>query len=92
MSEQNEAQWHDEPTDYGQIGKLPPRTEAASAQDTAPPASVIGSLNITAAAADPELLDLPWHIAWKTGPPKTWPRSPAVSPGTSSASRTWVAR
>ncbi len=23
MSEQNEAQWHDEPTDYGQIGKLP---------------------------------------------------------------------
>lgn len=67
MSEQNEAQWHDEPTDYGQIGKLP-RTEAASAQDTAPPASVIGSLNITAAAADPELLDLPWHIALEDWP------------------------
>ena len=23
MTEENSAQWHDEPTDYGQIGKLP---------------------------------------------------------------------
>ena len=23
MTEEHSAQWHDEPTDYGQIGKLP---------------------------------------------------------------------
>src|SRR5690242_21055899 len=54
------AQWHDEPTDYAQIGKLP-RFVAASADDNKA-ASVASSLNITAAASDPELLDLPWHI------------------------------
>ena len=32
MTEENSAQWHDEPTDYAQIGKLP-RFEAASAND-----------------------------------------------------------
>ncbi|HET8878614.1 MAG TPA: DUF4032 domain-containing protein, partial [Arthrobacter sp.] len=57
MSEDNGAQWHDEPTDYGQIGKLP-RYVAASANDDK---GVSSSLSITAAATEPELLDLPWH-------------------------------
>ena len=61
MTEEYTAQWHDEPTDYAQIGKLP-RFVAASADD-GKATSVSSSLNITAAAADPELLDLPWHIA-----------------------------
>ncbi|ABY22194.1 hypothetical protein RSal33209_0443 [Renibacterium salmoninarum ATCC 33209] len=52
------AQWRDEPTDFDQLGKLP----RDAGQQTTPPASVLGSLNITAAASDPELLDLPWHI------------------------------
>ena len=66
MTEEYSAQWHDEPTDYGQIGKLP-RFEAASANDEK--ASLVSSsLNITAAAADPELLDLPWHIALEDWP------------------------
>jgi len=59
MSEDNGAQWHDEPTDYGQIGKLP-RYEAASANDDK---AVSSSLSITAAATEPELLDLHWNIA-----------------------------
>src|SRR6476661_2173928 len=66
MTEEYSAQWHDEPTDYGQIGKLP-RFVAASADDNKA-ASVASSLNITAAAADPELLDLPWHIALEEWP------------------------
>src|SRR5688500_16980667 len=66
MTEENSAQWHDEPTDYAQIGKLP-RFEAASAND-AKHSTVSSSLNITAAAADPELLDLPWHIALEDWP------------------------
>src|SRR6476661_8208275 len=64
MSEDNGAQWHDEPTDYGQIGKLP-RYEAASANDDK---AVSSSLSITAAATEPELLDLPWHIALEDWP------------------------
>src|SRR6476661_5943133 len=64
MSEDNGAQWHDEPTDYGQIGKLP-RYQAASANDDKGLAS---SLSITAAATEPELLDLPWHIALEDWP------------------------
>ena len=66
MTEEYSAQWHDEPTDYAQIGKLP-RFVAASADDNKA-ASVASSLNITAAAADPELLDLPWHIALEEWP------------------------
>src|SRR6476661_1136061 len=66
MTEEYSAQWHDEPTDYGQIGKLP-RFEPASANDVKA-SSVASSLNITAAAADPELLDLPWHIALEDWP------------------------
>ncbi|MDQ4047022.1 MAG: DUF4032 domain-containing protein, partial [Actinomycetota bacterium] len=66
MTEEHSAQWHDEPTDYGQIGKLP-RFEAASANDDKA-SSVASNLNITAAAADPELLDLPWHIALEDWP------------------------
>ena len=50
MTEEHSAQWHDEPTDYGQIGKLP-RFEAASANDDKA-SSVASNLNITAAAAD----------------------------------------
>jgi hypothetical protein len=64
MTEDNGAQWHDEPTDYGQIGKLP-RFEAASANDEK---AVSSSLSITAAATEPELLDLPWHIALEDWP------------------------
>ena len=66
MTEENSAQWHDEPTDYGQIGKLP-RFEAASANDDKA-AMASSSLSITAAATDPALLDLPWHI-----PLEDWP-------------------
>ena len=47
MTEEYSAQWHDEPTDYAQIGKLP-RFVAASADD-GKAASVSSSLNITAA-------------------------------------------
>jgi hypothetical protein len=61
MTETYNANWHDEPTDYAQTGKLP-RLKSA------PPASTMRSLNITAAAADPELLDLPWHIALEEWP------------------------
>ena len=66
MTEESNAQWHDEPTDYGQIGKLP-RFEAASANDDKS-SNVSSNLSITAAAADPELLDLPWHIALEDWP------------------------
>ena len=66
MTEENSAQWHDEPTDYGQIGKLP-RYEAASANDEKA-SMVSSSLSITAAATEPELLDLPWHIALEDWP------------------------
>ncbi|NYE96302.1 hypothetical protein FHU41_002552 [Psychromicrobium silvestre] len=55
-----DAQWRDEPTDFEQLGKLP--------RESAPPASVLGSLNITAAASDPELLDLPWHLRLEDWP------------------------
>ncbi|AJT42614.1 DUF4032 domain-containing protein [Psychromicrobium lacuslunae] len=55
-----DARWRDEPTDFEQLGKLP--------RESAPPASVLGSLNITAAASDPELLDLPWQL-----PLEDWP-------------------
>ena len=61
MTETYNANWHDEPTDYAQTGKLP-------RLKTTPPASTMRSLNITAAAADPELLDLPWHIALEEWP------------------------
>ncbi|WP_026550510.1 DUF4032 domain-containing protein [Arthrobacter sp. Br18] len=61
MTEASNANWHDEPTDYGQTGKLP-RVRAAATQST------LGSLNITAAATDPELLDLPWHVALEQWP------------------------
>ncbi len=56
-----DAHWHDEPTDYAQAGKLP----RPATVDGAP---ALGSLNITAAATDPELLDLPWHIALEDWP------------------------
>ena len=72
MTEENGAKWHDEPTDYGQIGKLP-RFEAASANDDKA-SMVSSSLSITAAATEPELLDLPWHIALED-----WPADPLVA-------------
>lgn len=64
MSEDNGAQWHDEPTDYGQIGKLPRYVPASANDDKA----ISSSLSITAAATEPELLDLPWHIALEDWP------------------------
>src|SRR3954447_14467113 len=54
------AHWHDEPTDFGQMGKLPRGLGA-------PPAA-IGSLNITSATTDEKLLDLPWHLALEDWP------------------------
>ncbi|WP_434617515.1 DUF4032 domain-containing protein [Arthrobacter sp. A5] len=60
MTESAGAKWTDEPTDFEQRGKLP--------RAVTPPAAVMGSLNITAATADPELLDLPWHIALEDWP------------------------
>ncbi|WP_136609147.1 DUF4032 domain-containing protein [Sinomonas albida] len=60
----NGANWQDEPTDYEMLGKLP-RNEPLPEP---PPANVMGSLSITAAAADPELLDLPWHIRLEEWP------------------------
>ncbi|MEC5200940.1 hypothetical protein RCH21_003194 [Arthrobacter sp. PL16] len=62
MTETSNAQWHDEPTDYDQAGKLP-RLRSASSESPN-----LGSLNITAAATDPELLDLPWHVALEQWP------------------------
>ncbi|THJ66664.1 DUF4032 domain-containing protein [Arthrobacter echini] len=62
MSEIPDAQWRDEPTDYDQTGKLP-RLRATSTQSP-----TLGSLNITAAATDPELLDLPWDVALEFWP------------------------
>ncbi|WP_369046527.1 DUF4032 domain-containing protein [Sinomonas sp. P10A9] len=61
MTDQS-ATWQDEPTDYDEVGKLPRRAPLEE------PASALGSLNITAAAADPELLDLPWHVALEDWP------------------------
>lgn len=58
------AQWRDEPTDFEQHGKLPRLPE----RENTPPAAVLGSLNITAAASDPELLDLPWHLRLEDWP------------------------
>ncbi|WP_394941928.1 DUF4032 domain-containing protein [Psychromicrobium sp. YIM B11713] len=55
-----DAQWRDEPTNFDQHGKLPRESEV--------PSSVLGSLNITAAASDPELLDLPWHLRLEDWP------------------------
>lgn len=54
------ANWRNEPTDWNQKGKLP--RNAGSAFGT------LGSLNITAAAADPELLDLPWDTRLEEWP------------------------
>ncbi len=71
MTETSNAQWHDEPTDYDQAGKLPRQRPASSEVPN------LGSLNITAAATDPELLDLPWHIAleqWPAGALAALPR------------------
>src|SRR3954447_13725144 len=73
MTEENSAQWHDEPTDYGQIGKLP-RYQAASANDKA--SMVSSSLSITVAATEPELLDLPRHIALEDWPAGYWAALP----------------
>ncbi|MBG6218586.1 hypothetical protein IWX75_003071 [Arthrobacter sp. CAN_A6] len=61
MTEASNANWHNEPTDYDQAGKLPRVRTAASP-------STLGSLNITAAATDPELLDLPWQVALEEWP------------------------
>ncbi|WP_026556889.1 DUF4032 domain-containing protein [Arthrobacter sp. 35W] len=63
MTESSGAQWTDEPTDFDQHGKLP-RTGSTPTV----PASVLGSLNITAASTDPGLLDLPWHIKLEDWP------------------------
>jgi hypothetical protein len=60
----NGANWQDEPTDYEMLGKLPRKEPLPEP----PPSNVMGSLSITAAAADPELLDLPWHIALEEWP------------------------
>lgn len=61
MSEvSGDAQWH-EPGEWEQQGKLPRNADQ-------PPSNVLGSLNITAAASDPELLDLPWHTALEQWP------------------------
>ncbi|WP_125616411.1 DUF4032 domain-containing protein [Specibacter cremeus] len=56
------AQWTDEPTDFAQRGRLP--------RPAGSPASVLGSLNITAASTDPGLLDLPWHLKLEDWPTK----------------------
>lgn len=61
MTDSNQANWHHEPTDYDQPGKLP-RSRNALGEGS------LGSLNITAAATDPELLDLPWHLALEEWP------------------------
>jgi hypothetical protein len=61
VSERSDASWHDEPTDWDHPGKLP-------WDESAPAPSVRASLNITAAATDPELLDLPWHLALEEWP------------------------
>lgn len=61
MTDSTQAKWHDEPTDYNQPGKLP-RSRSPLAEGS------LGSLNITAAATDPELLDLPWHLALEEWP------------------------
>jgi hypothetical protein len=58
-----DANWHNEPTDFGQVGKLPrPHNGGAAA--------ALGSLNITSATTDESLLDLPWHIALEEWPAK----------------------
>ncbi|MET0978624.1 MAG: DUF4032 domain-containing protein, partial [Paeniglutamicibacter terrestris] len=56
------ANWHDEPTNHSQSGKLPRENSPATAPNIA------GSLSITAATADPGLLELPWQI-----PLEQWP-------------------
>lgn len=61
MSDATHANWHDEPTDWNQPGKLPRGRDAHRA-------GALGSLNITAAATDPGLLDLPWHLALEEWP------------------------
>lgn len=61
MTDSTQANWHHEPTDYDQPGKLP-RNRSALAEGS------LGSLNILAAATDPELLDLPWHLALEEWP------------------------
>ena len=56
------ANWHDEPTNHSQSGKLPRESSSAATP------TVSGSLSITAATADPGLLDLPWQL-----PLEDWP-------------------
>ncbi|AUI51167.1 DUF4032 domain-containing protein [Arthrobacter crystallopoietes] len=58
-----DANWHNEPTDFGQVGKLPRPHNGGTA-------AVLGSLNITSATTDESLLDLPWHIALEEWPAK----------------------
>lgn len=53
--------WHDEPTGSGQRVRL-------ERESAAVPVAALGSLNITAAVSDPELLDLPWQL-----PLENWP-------------------
>ena len=64
MSDTASANWHNEPTDWDQAGKLPRTTRASTNR-----INTLGSLNITAASMDPALLDLPWHI-----PLEEWPK------------------
>ncbi|MET1034195.1 MAG: DUF4032 domain-containing protein, partial [Arthrobacter sp.] len=59
----HDANWHDEPTDYSQHGKLP-RERVVEEHG----ARLSGSLNITSSTADPALLDLPWHIRLEDWP------------------------
>jgi len=51
-----DADWHNEPTDYRQLGKLP-RSQGPME------AARLGPLSITSASVDEDLLELPWHVA-----------------------------
>ena len=59
------ANWHDEPTNHSQPGKLPRENTEQGLS------AVAGSLSITAATADPGLLDLPWQIQLEDWPAET---------------------
>ena len=63
MTNTAHANWQDEPTDWESNGKLA-RTRGSEEQQ-----HPLGSLNITAAAMDPDLLDLPWDL-----PLEEWPK------------------
>ncbi|EMY32989.1 hypothetical protein D477_017277 [Arthrobacter crystallopoietes BAB-32] len=56
-----DADWHNEPTDYRQLGKLP-RSQGPME------AARLGPLSITSASVDEDLLELPWHIALEEWP------------------------